>query len=636
MLQQINDSASRISEKAGIQWQQLCAASHLVRMLDILLRSYGQILFADNVVTGFFLITALMMISSSTVLFSLIGIFAASLTAYLLKEEKYFINHGIFGFNGALLGLFWSWYFAVSIYSLIVFICMAVIVVPFHSYLMKKMSLGRFNLPVLSLPSAVVFICSLIVVYWLVYSARLFPSSEVYIINGFLPEPLINMASFGGNDFLEIIFSQQLPAWLLILIGVLLNSRISAFAALLGGLTGYLIINIVPLAAASDYAGNIFIGFNAVPAAMSLFGVFLVANIRSFFFAFAGIAVCAVVWLLLVNIFGLFNFPFLTLPFNFTVLAALTILRKADLRAAGLYPVPLELVTTPENIMRWHQYNVLPRALPAAAGNIIQLLKHPFHLLGPDRRKISEFLDIIASAEKISILSGAGTSTESGIPDFRGNYSFWKQFGAEDFTYDNFLMREDVRVRYWAMERQFYNIILNSKINPIHQTAKWLADQGRLSGIVTQNVDGLFQKAGVDSALVLEIHGTAHGVKCLNCGTAYSRQGMEDIFNAGVYVPCCEKCNGLLKPATVLMGEEVDKILFEKSLKKIIASDLLLVMGTSLLVDPVATLPEIAWQRGVRIVIINATPTPKDHLARLVINYPVGKFFRKILPQLNQ
>ncbi|HOW57015.1 MAG TPA: urea transporter [Smithellaceae bacterium] len=634
MFLQSKNKLNSIREKTTDEWQKICSRSLLLRLIDIMLRSYGQVLFADNIVTGLFLLLALMMISGSTVLFSLVGIAVTSFAAYFRREERIYIRHGIFGFNGALFGFFWSWYFSPSPVSLILFVFTGIIVYLTHSALMKKLSLGQFNLPVMSIPAAIVLPVSLIMVYWLVYSAGLFPDSAVYIINGYSAEPLIKMAQAGNSYLLHINFSQQLIAWLLIFLGILINSRINAFAAGLGALTGYLIVKIIPAAAGANYAADIFIGFNAIPVAIGLFGVFIVAGLRTFFFTFAGIAFCTACWLLLVNVFGIINFPFLTLPFNITILTALIILRKTDSRTTGLYPVPLSIITTPENIITWHRENILPLAFRSSKENIFRLLRHPSRLLKPDRKEIAKFRDIVFSAGRIAILSGAGTSTESGIPDFRGNYDFWRKFGAEDFTYQNFLRREDVRARYWAMERQFYNIILRAKINPTHEAAKWLADQNRLSCIVTQNVDGLFQKAGVDPAKVIEIHGTEHKVKCLKCGEFSIRHDIEAIFNAVNYNPYCYKCYGILKPATVLMGEELDKALFERALSDILASDLLIVMGTSLQVEPVASIPDIAWRKGIPIVIINTTPTSRNHLARMFINYPTGVFFKKFLQHI--
>jgi len=427
MFLQIINKLNQIQEKTTVGWQKLCANSLTLQFIDIGLRSYGQVLFADNIVAGLFLLVALMMISGSTVLFSLIGIAVTSLAAYFCKEEKIFIRHGIFGFNGAVFGFFWSWYFSLSPISLMIFTLMAIIVVRVQSSLMKKLAWGQFNLPVMSLPAVIVMLGSLVLVYWFVYSAWLFPPSAIYIINGFSSEPLIKMAQSGSNYLLNINFPQQSMVWLVIFSGILINSRISALAAGLGALAGYLIIKIIPASAGLGYAPDIFIGFNAIPIAIGLFGVFLVANLRTFFFTFAGIALCAVFWLLLVKVCGIFNFPFLTLPFNLTVLVVLIILKKSDAQVAGLYRVPLDVITTPEDIILWHKDNVLPSASITAYENIVRLLKHPSSLFQPDREEITKFLEIVNSAGKISILSGAGTSTESGIPDFRSNYNFWRK-----------------------------------------------------------------------------------------------------------------------------------------------------------------------------------------------------------------
>lgn len=622
----IDKKINAIVEKATAGWRNLCATSVLLRQTDILLRSYGQLLFADNAATGFFLLIALMLISGNTVLFSVIGIVVASAAAYFFKEESILIRHGIFGFNGAIFGFFWSWYFPLSGLSVLLFMLMTIIVVLVQSSLMKKMSLGFFNLPVMSLPAVMILIASLVIVYWLVFSAGILPSFAVYPFNS---EPLIIIQT-------SVSFLQSLLAWLLIFIGILINSRISAFAAILGAVAGYMIVYFFP-AASMGHSAGIFVGFNAIPVAVSLFGIFLVANIQTFFFTFAGIAVCTIFWLLLAKICGMLNFPLLTLPFNFTVLAVLSVLRKYGTHAnrLGLYLVPLDIITTPEDIILWQKRNTLSRTSGNMGKNIIRLLQQPGHLFGPSREEVAEFLNILTGAARISILSGAGTSTESGIPDFRSNYNYWKQFSAEDFTYYNFIYRPDIRARYWVMERRFYKIIRHARINFVHKAARWLVDRGRLSCVVTQNVDGLFQQAGVNSSKVIELHGTAHQVKCLNCGTAQSREDIDAMFNAGIYVPYCSRCFGLLKPATVLMGEELDKTLLEKALSHILASDLLVIMGTSLQVEPVASIPDIAWRHGVRIVIINSTATPKDHLAEMVVNCSAGKFCKKILQQMN-
>jgi len=636
MLLNLRDKLQGVLEEAAGWIKAPDSGPNALQAAVIVLRSYGQVVFAAHAVSGLFLLIALATISRSTVWFSLVGIAAASLSAYAFRAERSFIRQGIFGFNGALLGIFWSWYFTVSIVSVLLLVVMAVIVYLVQSFLMNKLSLGRFNLPVMSLPSVIVLIASLLIVYWLVYNAWLIPASAIYRMGGYTAEPLIPMEGVLKSLLPGLPLPRHVVAWLLIFTGILIFSRISAFAAALGALSGYAITRMLPATTGVLYTSDLFIGFNAIPVSIGLLGVFLVANGPAFFFTFAGLVVCSVFWLLLIQLFGLLNFPFLTLPFNLTILAVLITLKKMNSPPAGLYPVPLEVITTPEQIILWHKNNILPRAAVKTPETVAQLLLHPSRLFRPSREEINAVQVLVDGAEKIAVLSGAGTSTESGIPDFRGHYNFWRKFGAEDFTYQNFLNREDVRARYWAMERQFYAMILRARVNPTHQAVKWLDDQNRLSCIVTQNVDGLFQKAGVNPEKVIEIHGTEHQVRCLNCGAIGNRQDIETMFPAGIYIPYCYACYGWLKPATVLMGEELDKALFESALSKILSSDLLIIMGTSLQVDPVASIPALAWKKGIPIIIINSTPTPQNHLSKLFIHCPTGKFFRKFLRQVEK
>lgn len=634
MLPKLRDKLKGVREEAAGWIKEPDSGPKALQGAVVVLRSYGQVVFATHAASGLFLLIALATISRSTVWFSLIGIAAASLSAYAFKAEGSFIRQGIFGFNGALLGIFWSWYFTVSIVSVLLLVAMAVIVYLVQSILMNKLSLGRFNLPVMSLPSVIALITSLLIVYWLVYNAGLIPAAAIYMMGGYSPEPLMPMEGVLKNLLPGLPLPQHVIAWLLIFTGILVHSRISAFAAALGALGGYAITKMLPATAGALYTSDLFIGFNAIPVSIGLLGVFLVANGQAFFLTFAGLAICCVFWLLLVQLFGLLNFPFLTLPFNLTILAVLTTLKKMNLPSAGLYPVPLEVITTPEKIILWHKNNILPRAAVKTPETVVKLLLHPSRFFRPSSEEIDAFRSLVDGAGKIAVLSGAGTSTESGIPDFRGHYNFWRKFGAEDFTYQNFLNREDVRARYWAMERQFYHLILRARVNPTHRAAKWLDDQNRLSCIVTQNVDGLFQKAGVNPEKVIEIHGTEHKVRCLNCGAIGNRQDIETMFPAGIYIPYCYTCYGWLKPATVLMGEELDKSLFERALSKILSSDLLIIMGTSLQVDPVASIPAMAWKKGIPIVIINSTPTSQNHLARQFIHCPTGTFFKKFLRRI--
>jgi urea transporter len=310
-------------EKAAKKRYALCLKWRPARWVDIILRSYGQLWFADSIITGLFLLIALALISKSTFLFSLIGASVSSLAAFFFKEDRLYIHHGIFGFNGALLGIFWGWYFAITVTSVVILFLAAIIATRIQTYLMKRLSQGRFNLPVLSLPAVAVLVGTLIVVYWLVYNARVFPPLSIYTPAGFTPKPLIKLSSPGSHRFLQALFSQNFLAWSLIFIGIIANSRISAFAALMCGTAGYFIVHIP--AFRGIYAPYVFIGFNLIPLGIGLFGFFFVANIRTFFFTFAGIGICTILWILFAKCLGLLNIPFLTLPFNITIILYLII-----------------------------------------------------------------------------------------------------------------------------------------------------------------------------------------------------------------------------------------------------------------------------------------------------------------------
>jgi NAD-dependent deacetylase len=333
--------------------------------------------------------------------------------------------------------------------------------------------------------------------------------------------------------------------------------------------------------------------------------------------------------LLLNNYLSPLYIPFLTLPFNLTVIALLISARIINPEISGLFPVRLASVTTPEKILKEHE----------TAYNNLNFLKfeYPFrHLPGPisamgKTGESGQFLDIIKSADKISILSGAGTSTDSGIPDFRGNSGFWDNFSAQDFTYQNFMTDIEIRKRYWDMDRLFYRMVMESGPNETHRAVKRLEDMGKLACIVTQNVDGLFQQAGVDPAKVIEVHGTIHRARCINCAKSYRREDITAMLNVSHEMPLCKSCNGHLKPETVLMGETLEKSLIGAALFRILTSDLLIVIGASLMVDPVASIPDLAWQKGVRIIIINLSKTPKDGLADMIIRKNSAKFFKEIL-----
>jgi NAD-dependent deacetylase len=231
--------------------------------------------------------------------------------------------------------------------------------------------------------------------------------------------------------------------------------------------------------------------------------------------------------------------------------------------------------------------------------------------------------DWLAEARQICVLTGAGISTDSGIPDFRGPQGVWtRDPEAEKLsTLQYYVADPDVRRRAWqARLAHPWHALPNAG----HAALVDLERQGRLRALVTQNIDGLHQAAGSSPELVVEIHGTVHDVVCLSCGDRTTMRAALDRVVAGEPDPACLRCGGILKSATISFGQELDEQVVEAATAAAESCDVFLAAGTSLGVWPAAGLTEIAARRGARVVIANAEPTPYDDIADLVVREPLG------------
>lgn len=243
-------------------------------------------------------------------------------------------------------------------------------------------------------------------------------------------------------------------------------------------------------------------------------------------------------------------------------------------------------------------------------------------------------LDTIAGwvrdAERIVILTGAGISTESGIPDFRGPQGVWtKNPGAEKTaTLQYYVADPDVRRRAWR--NRIESEIWQAEPNAGHRAIAELGRRAHLHTLVTQNIDGLHHAAGSDPDRIIEIHGTVHHVKCLSCAYRAPMDTALDRVRAGEDDPDCPHCGGILKSATISFGENLVVEDLERAHLAAADADLFLAVGTSLTVYPVAGLPEVALGRGARLVILNAQETPFDPVAAAVRREPLGE----VLPTL--
>ncbi|MBN1276589.1 MAG: Sir2 family NAD-dependent protein deacetylase [Deltaproteobacteria bacterium] len=232
--------------------------------------------------------------------------------------------------------------------------------------------------------------------------------------------------------------------------------------------------------------------------------------------------------------------------------------------------------------------------------------------------------DMINLANKILVFSGAGLSTESGIPDFRSPGGFWDRYDPSDFYFDRILYDEKTREKYWKMSTESYFAMKDAVPNRAHMAVKKLEDMGKLLCVVTQNIDHLHHKAGNSPEKIIEVHGTAFSVSCLHCGKKYERDEIEDRISSGIEVPYCDDCKGVLKPDTVSFGQAMPKDRMTQAMLYAGECDLCIVLGSSLVVYPAASIPGHAVRKGAKLIIVNRDKTPLDSDADLVIHESVS------------
>jgi NAD-dependent deacetylase len=232
----------------------------------------------------------------------------------------------------------------------------------------------------------------------------------------------------------------------------------------------------------------------------------------------------------------------------------------------------------------------------------------------------------LREAKKAVVFTGAGISTESGIPDFRSPGGVWSR--NRPVYYQEFLSSAEARHEYWRQKSEATDDFLRARPNPGHHIiAKWEAE-GRIAGVLTQNIDGLHQEAG--SRRVFELHGTARWIQCVDCDDRFEPLPLIEKFRADKIVPPCPSCGGRLKSATVSFGQGMPAGVMKDSVRLAENSDLFLAIGSSLVVYPAAELPQLAARAGARLVIINRDPTDQDGCAAAVARDSIGKVLLQI------
>ncbi len=241
----------------------------------------------------------------------------------------------------------------------------------------------------------------------------------------------------------------------------------------------------------------------------------------------------------------------------------------------------------------------------------------------PDLQALARHLKEARSAVAFT---GAGISTESGIPDFRSPNGVWSKH--KPVMYDEFVASREARIRYWKMRTQLYTEFENAKPNAGHRALAKLEQAGHITAVITQNIDGLHQDAG--SQRVIEIHGTARVIACIECGNESTPAEIVSRLQAGEEAPDCEDCDAPLKSKTISFGQPMPISEMQDASQLARQADLFLAIGSSLVVEPAASLPRLAQQHGATLVIINNAPTPLDPLADLIIRDPIGGVLQAI------
>jgi NAD-dependent deacetylase len=236
--------------------------------------------------------------------------------------------------------------------------------------------------------------------------------------------------------------------------------------------------------------------------------------------------------------------------------------------------------------------------------------------------KVDELRRMIAEATSIVAFTGAGISTESGIPDFRSPGGIWTKFKPIEFG--DFLASAEARRESWRRKFASDETMRKATPNAGHRALARLVEQGKMTAVVTQNIDGLHQASGVPDDRVIELHGNSTYAACLDCRRRYELDWVREIFAVGERLPHCTTCGGIIKTATISFGQAMPEAEMERARQVTLEADLFIVLGSSLVVYPAAGFPLLAKRNGSRLVIVNREPTDQDELADLVINAEIG------------
>ena len=242
--------------------------------------------------------------------------------------------------------------------------------------------------------------------------------------------------------------------------------------------------------------------------------------------------------------------------------------------------------------------------------------------------KVFDIADKIIEGGNNIFFTGAGISTESGIPDYRSQGGIWDKF--RPVYFDEFMAREDARIEYWQRWQELYQGLRQATPNKGHQAIAELYRMGLIQAVVTQNIDGLHQASGIPESAVIELHGNTLRIRCMSCGRISSTQVVQKRLSNGESAPDCD-CGGFLKPDTISFGQSMPMEKVHQAIALAQNSDLFVVVGSTLLVQPAAHMPIYAKQNNAFMVIINLSETPCDNMCDVLITEKAGDILQGVL-----
>jgi len=242
--------------------------------------------------------------------------------------------------------------------------------------------------------------------------------------------------------------------------------------------------------------------------------------------------------------------------------------------------------------------------------------------------ELEEFAARLKRSGAVVFFTGAGISTESGVPDFRSPGGVWSKY--QPVLFQDFLASETARVQHWQLKKATYELFKTVNPNIGHHAICEFEQRGQLLGLITQNIDGLHKLAGASEAKLVELHGTDRWVTCLDCAKRFAPADVYEAWNESLPTPKCDSCGGYLKSANVSFGQSMPAQAMQRAQEWSEHAEIFVVIGSSLQVQPAATFPVVAKRAGALLAIVNRDPTPLDDLADFVHNGAIGEFFGQV------